>query len=149
VHAELRGAGIRCGGKRVARLMRQAQLVGCQRRRWTPRTTVAEPHATAAPDRLARDFTATAPNQRWVSDITYVATGEGWLYLAVVLDLFSRKVVGCAMADHLRTELVLDALDLARRTRRPRLPSGPTGAPTGLVFHSDSEYGRAACSWAA
>ncbi len=130
VHAELRGAGIRCGGKRVARLMRQAQLVGCQRRRWTPRTTTADPRATPAPDRLARDFTATGPNQRWVSDITYVATDEGWLYLAVVVDLFSRKVVGWAMADHLRTELVLDALDLALRTRQPH-----TAAP--LVFHSD------------
>ena len=134
VHAELRGAGIRCGGKRVARLMRQGQLVGIQRRRRTPRTTLADPRATPAPDRLERDFTATAPNQRWVSDITYVATDKGWLYLAVVLDLFSRKVVGWATADHLRAELVLDALDLALHTRCPRLP---TGAPTGGVFHSD------------
>jgi putative transposase len=130
VHAELREEGVRCGGKRVARLMRQAQLVGCQRRRWAPRTTSADPHATAAPDRLARDFTAAAPNQRWVSDTTYVATAEGWLYLAVVLDLFSRKVVGWAMANHLRAELVLAALDLALHTRQP-----PQAAP--LVFHSD------------
>jgi putative transposase len=130
VHAELRGAGVRCGGKRVARLMRAAQLVGVQRRRWTPRTTIADPHASAAPDRLARDFTATAPNQRWASDITYVATGEGWLYLAVVLDLFSRKVVGWATANHLRTELALDALDLALRTRQAHRTAA-------LVFHSD------------
>ena len=135
VQAELRDARIRCGGKRVARLMRQAHLVACQRRRWSPRTTTADPQASPAPDRLERNFTATAPNQVWVSDITYVATGEGWLYLAVVLDLFSRKVVGWAMANHLRTELALDALEFALHRQQSRHADGPAGKR--LIFHSD------------
>ncbi|MGW3046275.1 IS3 family transposase [Kitasatospora sp. NPDC001159] len=84
--------------------------------------------ATAAPDLIGRDFTAGAPNLRWTADITYVPTDGGWLYLAVVLDLFSRRIVGWAMADHMRTELVTDALAMAVTARRPR---------PGLVHHSD------------
>jgi len=128
IHAELQAAGRRCGRKRVARLMRQAGLAGCRRRRRQPRTTVSDPAATAAPDLVQRDFTPLAPDRVWVADITYVPTEEGWLYLATVLDAFSRRVVGWAMADHLRTELVLDAVELALRQRRP--------AP-GLIHHSD------------
>jgi putative transposase len=128
IHAELRAAGGRHGRKRVARLMRQAGLQGCHRRRRRPRTTVADPAATPAPNLVQRHFDPLAPDRLWLADITYVPTEEGWLYLAAVLDAFSRRVVGWAMADHLRTELVLDALLMALATRRP--------AP-GLVHHSD------------
>jgi len=127
IHAELRAQGVRCARKRVARLMRAAGLVGCHRRR-RARTTVAEPTHTPAPNLVARDFRATAPDRLWLGDITYVATREGWLYLAVLLDAHSRRVVGWAMADHLRTELALGALRMALRARRP-------GA--GLVHHTD------------
>ncbi len=132
IHAELRAQGTRCARKRVARLMRAAGLVGCHRRRRV-RTTVAEPAHTPAPNLVARDFRAAAPDRLWIGDITYVATHEGWLYLAVLLDVHSRRVVGWAMADHLRTELALDALRMALRARRP-------GA--GLVHHTDrgSQY---------
>jgi len=128
VHAELAQLDQRCGRKRVARLMRAAGLVGCQRRRRRPRTTVTDPAATPAPDLVRRRFTAPAPDRVWLADISYIPTGEGWLYLAAVLDAFSRRVVGWAMADHLRTELVLDALNLALWRRRP--------AP-GLIHHTD------------
>jgi len=127
VHAELRAQGTRCARKRVARLMRAAGLVGCHRRR-RARTTVAEPTHTPAPNLVARDFRATAPDRLWIGDITYVATHEGWLYLAVLLDAHSRRVVGWAMADHLRSELAADALAMALQGRRP--------AP-GLVHHTD------------
>jgi len=132
IHAELRAAGVRCARKRVARLMRAAGLVGCHRRR-RARTTVAEPAHTPAPNLVARDFRAPAPDRLWIGDITYVTTAEGWLYLAVLVDVYSRRVVGWAMADHLRTELALDALRMALRARRP-------GA--GLVHHTDrgSQY---------
>ena len=136
VHAELRDPQgpyrIRCGRKRVARLMRAAGLTGCQRGR-RRRTTVADPVAAPAPDLVDRQFTALAaagPNRLWVADISSVWTAQGWLYLAVVLDCFSRAVVGWAMADHLRTELVLAALDLALWRRRP-------ARDAGLVHHSD------------
>jgi putative transposase len=128
IQADLRGEGRRHGRKRVARLMRQAGLAGCHRRRRRPRTTVADPAAAPAPNRVQRDFTPPAPDRLWLADITYVPTEEGWLYLAAVLDAFSRRVVGWAMTDHLRTELVLDALELALRQRRPA---------AGLVHHSD------------
>ncbi len=127
VHAELRAAGVRCARKRVARLMRAAGLVGCHRRR-RARTTVADPAHTPAPNLVARDFTAAGPDRLWVGDITYLPTHEGWLYLAVLLDVHSRRVVGWAMADHLRTELALAALAMALRVRRP---------PPGLVHHTD------------
>ena len=127
VHAALRAGGVRCGTRRVARLMRAAGLVGCHRRRRT-RTTVADPAAAPAPNLLMRDFAAPAPNRLWIGDITYVATWEGWLYLAVLLDAHSRRVVGWAMADHLRTELPLDALRMALAARHPAL---------GLIHYTD------------
>jgi putative transposase len=128
LHADLQAAGRRCGRKRVARLMRQAGWAGCHRRRRRPRTTVADPAATPAPNLVQRAFTPLAPDHLWLADITSVPTAEGWLYLAAVLDAFSRRVVGWAMADHLRTELALGALEMALGTRRP---------PAGLMHQSD------------
>lgn len=127
VHAEVRAAGVRCARQRVARLMRAAGLAGCHRRH-RARTTVADPAHVPAPNLVARDFAAPAPDRLWIGDITYVPTGEGWLYLAVLVDVYSRRVVGWAMADHLRAELALDALALALQARRP-------GA--GLLHHTD------------
>ena len=127
VHAELRALGVRCGRKRVARLMRDAGLVGAHRRR-PPRTTWRDRDAAPAPDLVRRQFTTPAPNRLWVADITYVRTGAGWLYLAVVLDVFSRRVVGWAMSAVLETTLVLDALNMALWNRRPA---------AGVVHHSD------------
>jgi putative transposase len=127
VRAALRARGVRCGSRRVARLMRAAGLVGCHRRR-RARTTVADPTHTPAPNLVARDFAAPTPNRLWLGDITYVPTHEGWLYLAVLLDAHSRRVIGWAMADHLRAELALDALTMALDRRRPA---------TGLVHHTD------------
>lgn len=126
VHAELVDEGIHVGRKRVARLMRAAGLQGVTRRKFvttTQRTTTARP----APDLVDRDFTAEGPDQLWVADITYISTWSGFLYLAVVLDAWSRRVVGWSMATHLRTELVLDALDMALSQRRPQ----------GVIHHSD------------
>jgi len=105
-------AGLYVGQKRVARLMRAAGLVGVSRRRGVC-TTRRGPVETPAADLVRRAFTATAPNQLWVADITYVLTWAGFLFLAVVLDVFSRRIVGWAMATHLKTELVLDALNMA------------------------------------
>ena len=134
VHAELRHLGIRCARKRVARLMREAGLRGCCRGR-TKRVAGEGKveQRPAAPDLVMRDFRPEAPDRLWVADITYARSWEGWLYLAFVLDAYSRKVVGWSMANHLRTELVLDALNMAVWNRRP--------AP-GLVHHSDrgSQY---------
>lgn len=131
VHAELAARGIRCGHVRVARLMRVAGVVGCHRRRYVV-TTIREPTAEPAPDHIQRQFVAEAPNTKWTADITYIPTWSGFLYLAIVPGalwaLFSRRIVGWAMADHLRTELVLSALDMALWNRRP--------AP-GVVHHSD------------
>jgi len=119
VHAELAEQGEHVGKKRIARLMRLAGVVGVHRRTGT-RTTRQDKAAPPAPDLLNRDFTANGPNERWIADITYVPTWAGFLYLAVVLDVFSRKVVGWAMAAHMRTELVVDALEMAVRHRRPK-----------------------------
>jgi putative transposase len=128
VHAELRlGLDIRVGRKRVARLMRDHGLQGVHRRR-RGGLTRRDPQASPAPDLVERNFTPAGPDQLWVADITQQRTGEGWLYLAVILDAFSRRVVGWSMADHLRTELVLDALDMAIAQRKPT---------AGLVHHSD------------
>ena len=128
VHAELRlGLDLHVGRKHVARLMRAAGLQGCHRRRLRGLTR-RDPQATPAPDLVERNFTPPGPNRLWVADITQQRTDQGWLYLAVVLDAFSRRIVGWSMADHLRTELVLDALDLAVAQRQP--------AP-GLVHHTD------------
>jgi putative transposase len=126
VHAELVAKDQGVGHNRVARLMRQAGLVGVSRRKGTHTTTRA-PDAQAAPDLVNRDFRADGPDRLWVADITYIATWTGFLYLAVVLDAWSRRVVGWAMATHLRTELVLDALQMALKQRRPR----------GVIHHSD------------
>ncbi len=127
IHAELRASGIRCGSRRVARLMRAAGLAGCHRRR-RARTTVADPAETPAPNLIARDFTAPAANRLWIGDITYVPTWEGWLYLAVLLDACSRRVIGWAMADHARAELAVEALTMALAARQPA---------AGLVHHTD------------
>ena len=128
IHAELADAyATRCGRKRVARLMQAAGLVGVWRRR-VVRTTRRDETVPVSDDLVRRTFTASAPNRLWVADITYLPTWQGFLYLAVVLDVFSRRVVGWAMADHLRTARVLDALEMAVWNRRP--------AP-GLVHHSD------------
>jgi putative transposase len=128
VHAELRfDHGVRCSGKRVARLMRQLGIQGCHRRRRI-KTTQRGPEAAPAPDLVGRRFQASGPDQLWLADITYIRTGEGFLYLAGVVDVFSRRVVGWAMREHLRTELVLEALEMALWRRRP----GP-----GVIHHSD------------
>src|SRR6202011_3252948 len=126
IHVELQEQGIRVGHKRVARLMCAAGLRGASRRKWMI-TTVRDPAARAAPDLVERNFIAAAPNRLWVADITYIPTWAGFLYLAVVLDVFSRRIVGWSMANHLRTELVLDALDMAIFRR----------LPTNVVHHSD------------
>jgi putative transposase len=127
VHAELRSLGTRCGRKRVARLMHQAGLRGCMRGR-RKRTTRRSGRAVPAKDLLQRSFAATQIDKVWVADITYVATREGFLYLAFILDVHSRRIVGWAMESHLRTELVIDALQMAVWRRKP------TG---GLIHHSD------------
>jgi putative transposase len=131
VYDELKDEGVRIGRKRVARLMRAAGLQGISRRRKT-RTTVRKPDMRPAPDLVDRNFTADRPDQLWVADITYINTWAGFLYLAVVMDAFSRRIVGWAMANHLGTELVLDALDMAIRQRKP----------VGVIHHSDqgSQY---------
>lgn len=127
VHAELRARGERVGRKRVARLMKEARLTGRMRRRF--RSTTDSNHALPiAPNVLERDFTAAAPNEVWVTDITSIWTHEGWLYLAAILDLFSRRVVGWATSANVDRHLALDALETALRERRPR---------SGLVHHSD------------
>jgi putative transposase len=127
IRAELVAAGTGCARKRVARLMRDAGLAGVHRRRHV-RTTRRAAGASAAPDLVGRDFNASGPDRLWVADITYLPTDAGFLYLAAVVDAWSRRVVGWSMAGHLRTELVTAALDMALVARRP-------GA--GLVHHSD------------
>ena len=118
IHAELVAEGVRVSHKRVARLMRAEGLEGISRRKGTT-TTVRDRDARQAPDLVQREFTATAPDQLWVADITYIPTWAGFLYLAVVLDAWSRRIIGWAMATHLRTEIVLDALNMAVWQRRP------------------------------
>jgi putative transposase len=128
IHAELRMAnGVRVGRKRVERLMRQAGITGMVARK-RGRTTVRVPGVRVCEDLVDRAFLAAAPNRLWVADITYLRTWEGWLYLVAVQDIYSRRIVGWAMADHMRTELVTDALAMALAQRRP--------AP-GLIWHSD------------
>ena len=133
VHAALRRQGIACGRNRVARLMRAKDIKGKKRRRRYPVTTQRDQGAPAAPNLLNQEFTASRPNQKWVADITYIDTAEGWLYLAVVLDLCSRAVVGRAMADHMETSLVEDAFRMAVACRCP---------DPGFQHHSDqgSQY---------
>ena len=126
IHAQLAAQGIRVGRKRVARLMREAGLRGVCRRRWV-RTTIRGQSHRPAPDLVERDFTASGPDELWVADITYVPTWAGFVYLAVVLDVWSRRVVGWAIDRSLATELVLQALDMALGQRRP----------DGVIHHSD------------
>jgi putative transposase len=128
VHAELKALGVRCSRKRVARLMRKAGLRGCPRGRKKRTTTRRDEHAVPAPDLVKRNFRAIAPDKLWAADITYVHTQEGFVYLAFIVDVYSRKVVGWSMASHLRAELVVDALEMALWRRKP---------DAGLIHHTD------------
>ena len=125
IHADLAAKGIRVGRKRIARLMRQAGVVGVSRRRFI--TTTVTDDSRQAPDLVQRNFSAEGPDRLWVADITYIPTWSGFLYLAVVLDAYSRRIVGWSMATTLATKLVLDALNMAVVTRRPR----------DVIHHSD------------
>jgi putative transposase len=127
VHAELRAQGVRVGRNRVARLMREAGL-GIVTRRRAPRTTDSRHGHPVAPNPLGRRFAAERPDAVWLADISYLPTGEGWLYLAAVEDMATREIVGWSMADHLRADLACDALLMAIRRRQP---------PRGLLHHSD------------
>ena len=133
IHAALRAEGGTASRGRVERLMRRHGIRGVAARRFRPVTTDSRHGLPIAPDLLGQDFQAPAPNRVWLSDITYIATEEGWLYLAAVLDLATRKVVGWAMREHLRTELVSAALLMAAQRQRPT---------KGLIIHSDrgSQY---------
>lgn len=135
VHDALRKAGESTSKKRVARLMSERGLSAKAPKNFV-RTTDSAHDLAISENLLARDFTVAAPNRAWVSDITYIRTWEGWLYLAVVIDLFSRRVVGFAVDDHMRAELAVEALHMATRDRRPDL---------GLIHHSDrgSQYASA------
>lgn len=124
---DLKDEGERVGRKRVERLMRHAGISGLVVKKWKA-TTIRVPGVRVADDLLDRDFTASAPNQKWVADITYLRSWEGWLYLVAVQDLYSRRIVGWSVADHMRTELVTDALQMALQRRRP---------DPGLTFHTD------------
>lgn len=128
IHAALHKQGVKCSRKRIARLMRLHKITGRKRQKRRPVTTQRDVNAVPAPNLLNQEFSASAPNQKWVSDITYIETAEGWLYLASILDLFSRKVVGWAMADHMQTSLVEEAWNMALQQRHPE---------AGLLHHSD------------
>lgn len=132
IHGELRRRGTRCGRKRVARLMRKDGLKAKTVRKFKA-TTNSDHNLPVAENLLNRDFTPDAPNKAWVADITYIWTNEGWLYLAVVIDLFSRAVVGWSMSERMTRSLVMDAFTLAVMRRNP---------PPGLIHHSDrgSQY---------
>jgi putative transposase len=133
IHAALRKKGVRGSRKRVARLMRLDHIAARRARRYIPRTTQKDPNAIPAPNLLNQDFSSPAPDRKWVSDITYIDTAEGWLYLAAVLDLFSRRVVGWAMDEHMEASLVQQAWHMAVAQRRPS---------ADLLHHSDqgSQY---------
>jgi putative transposase len=132
IHRDLQADGVAVGRKRVERLMRQAGISGAVKRR-RGRTTIRVPGVRVADDLVKRDFAPPAPDRLWVSDITYLRTWQGWLYLAVVVDCYSRRVVGWALEDNLRAELVVDALEQALQRRRPQ---------GRLIHHSDqgSQY---------
>jgi putative transposase len=133
VHAYLQRKGVFCGRNRVARLMKLHQIAARKAHKWHPVTTRQFPGARIAPNLLNREFEASSPNQKWVSDITFIDTVEGWLYLAAILDLHSRRVVGWAMADQMDEILVENAWQMALRNRQPE---------AGLLHHSDrgSQY---------
>ncbi len=139
VHAELKALGVRCSRKRVARLMRKAGLRGCPRGRKKRTTTCRDEHAVPAPDLVKRNFRAIAPDKLWTAEITYVHTREGFVYLAFILDVYSRKVVGWSMASHLRAGLVVDALEMALCRRKP---------DAGLIHHTDRGAQYTALSFA-
>jgi len=128
IYAALRKKSVRCSRKRVARLMRLDQLVVRRARRRIPHTTQRDPKAVPAPNLLNQDFSSPAPDRKWVGDITYIDTTEGWLYLAVVLDLFSRRVVGWAMDEHMEASLAQNAWNMAVSQRNPSAE---------LLHHSD------------
>jgi putative transposase len=129
IHTELTDDGVHVGRKRIARLMREAGIVGCHRRKRSFSITKQDPKAEAAPDLVDRKFVATRPNQLWVADVTYVPTVQGWLYLACVTDVFSRMVLGWSMASHRKTDLVVDAVTMAVQRRGGQVP--------GVIHHSD------------
>jgi transposase InsO family protein len=133
LHAELVARGQPCSVNRVARLMRLNHLAARHKRPYHPKTTCPDPTRPVMPNRLAQDFTADAPNQKWLGDITYIPTGQGWLYLAAVLDLHSRRIVGWALDTTMTTDLVRAALEMALGRRQPA---------AGLVHHTDrgSQY---------
>jgi len=137
IWAALLNQGMACGRHRIARLMRREGIRSQKRQKWHPVTTQRQPGVIPAPNHLNQDFSAALPNTKWVSDFTYIDTAEGWLYLAIILDLFSRKVVGWAMAEQMNTALVESALRMALQTRQPDAP---------LLHHSDqgSQYTSAA-----
>jgi transposase InsO family protein len=127
VHADLIEQGERCSRKRIAKIMRNGGIQAKMKKRFKI-TTKANPRAKAAPNLLQQDFNALAINQRWVADMTYIPTAEGWLYLAAVLDLYSRRIVGLAMSERMTTDLVASALEQALLRRKP---------DAGLIHHSD------------
>ena len=127
VYQALLRLGVRCGRHRVARLMRQDSLQGVPRRKFK-RTTRKMPGRPVALDRVRRDFTATAPNRKWATDITYIATREGWLYLLTIMDLYSRRIVGWSMKARMTDDLAIEALDMAMKRRL---------VTAGLIVHSD------------
>jgi putative transposase len=128
MHAELRREGRRYSRRRIEQLMREMGLVARQGRRRTPRTTDSRHDLPVAPNLLDRHFTAERPDSVWLADISYIPTGEGWLYLAAIKDMATRQIVGWSMADHLRAELCIDALVMALQRCRP---------DKGLILHSD------------
>jgi transposase InsO family protein len=136
---QLRAQGIRVGKQRVQRLMQRNGIRARGKRRFRITTTDSRHGLPIAHNLLDRNFTVVAPNQVWVGDVTYIATAEGWLFLAVVLDLFSRRIVGWSLREQITSELVVDALRMAWFLRRPE---GKTGSEAGLIFHSDrgSQY---------
>jgi transposase InsO family protein len=137
---QLLSEGVRVGKQRVQRLMQQHGIRARGKRRFRVTTTDSRHSLPIAPNLLNRNFTVARPNQAWAGDITYIQTDEGWLFLAVVIDLFSRRVVGWSMGEDMRRELVMDALEMAWYSRSP-------GKRTGLVFHSDRGSQYASCEF--
>ena len=133
IHDHLQKTGVRCGRKRIERLMRENDIRAKQGKKYKPVTTDSDHNLPVAPNILNRQFQRDRPNEAWVADITYIPTEEGWLYLAAIMDLFSRRIVGWAMGDRISRHLALRALDMAAQRRRP---------PRGLLHHSDrgSQY---------
>ena len=128
VTQDLLAQGERCSLNRVARLMRQAGMQGRQRRRYVNRASTPSSREVIAPNHLAREFTALGPNKKWVADLTYAWTAEGWLYLAVIMDLYSRKIIGWSMQPSMSSQLIIDATKMAYASR---------GYPNSVLHHSD------------